>query len=820
MLKRFARAVVAQRHLVVAVTAISFAYFAWKAMAIGFVMTPEIWFRPTDPARIAYDKLHDYFGDDEFVIAVIEDKERGVFHNSAIEAIERLTREIEEAPYVNKIQSLTEFEWIHGSKDALIVDGLLRDAIDEGGFPLKKDTIQHAKEVILADELAVSLLTNKAGTSAAIVGRVERVSDTFAHKIELSEHLIKVFDKEEATSGYHVYYAGSPIIDYAFFQYSLRDNQVLMPALYGLIFIVLFLVFRRLSGVFYPLVVVIYSSVAVVGMIVIIGSAIQTMTSMLPMLLIAVCIADSIHVVLNFYDRLRETRDRLEAARQTVEDMFVPCFLTSLTTCIGFASITTSDMPPVNEYGALAAYGVAVAFVISIVSLPAVLTYGKLPADIRDATKPHKGHPGEEGYNDRTLKVLQALDRFVRKWPKAILVGTFALLGLALWGASNIRTETVAIEFFPKSSPIRKNTYAIEDQLGGSANIEIVLDSGEDDGVKDPEFLLKVRDIQNYLDTIPEVAKSTSVVDYVERLNRSLHAEREDFERIPVQADFQPGGAEMRYRDEVLTEEEKELAGTEEVSAKDYIAQILLLYTIQDPKEDLTDIVDYPFRHARITARVPFMGQNRSVEITDGIENYIQTNYPELTHGVTGLIVLYNNMGYYVNRTLQNSFIMAVLVITIIIGIALRSAKWALLSVIPNVFPVIWVLGIMGLVGIALDVGTVLVAGITIGIAVDDCIHFLSRYVQARRRGESAHDSIQYVMRHSGRAIVFTSVILMGGFWMLVFAHFKPIAYLGLISGLTIAFALLADLITLPAILYLVDGKNGESAGDAPTSAS
>ncbi|MCB0220801.1 MAG: MMPL family transporter, partial [Chrysiogenetes bacterium] len=550
MIKRFARFVIDQRVFILALNLVMFAFFAWKALDIGFVMTPEIWFRPTDPARVAYDQLHEYFGDDEFVIAVIEDKENGVFNNHALAAIERLTREMEEAPYINKVQSLTEFEWIHGEENSLIVDGLLRDAIDDNDFPLAQEDIDHAKRVILGDpgknipgdELAISLLTNPEGTSAAVIGRVERVSDTFDHKVELSRHMFKVFDKEEATSGYYVYYAGSPFIDYAFFEYSLQDNQRLMPALYGLIILVLFLVIRRWTGVVYPLLVVAVTTVAVVGMIVTIGSAIQTMTAMLPMLLIAVCIADSIHIVVDYYERLHEIGDRKEAAVVTIEDMFMPCFLTSLTTCIGFASITMSDMPPVNEYGTLAAFGVALAFLVSVTLLPALLSYGKVPRDIADPSKPHHLHPDEAGYRDRTLVTLQAMDRFVRARPKAILACTFALLGVAIWGITMLKTETVAIEFFQGSSPIRQNTYAIEDQLGAVANLEVVLGSGEEDGVKDPDFMLKMRKIEDYLETIPEVSKTISVVDFVERLNKSLHAERPEFDRVPVQADFEPGG--------------------------------------------------------------------------------------------------------------------------------------------------------------------------------------------------------------------------------------------------------------------------------------
>lgn len=816
MIKRFARFVIGRRWLVIAANLVMFAFFAWKAMDIGFVMTPEIWFRPTDPARVTYDRLHEYFGDDEFVLAVIEDKERGIFHNKALATIERLTREIEDAPYVNKIQSITEFEWMHGEDDSLEIDGLLRDEIDDNGFPLSEDAIEHAREVILNDDLAVSLLVNEEGTTAAVIGRVERVSETFTHKVELSEHLFNVFEKEEAESGYYIYYAGSPFIDYALFEYSLQDNQRLIPALYGLIILVLFIVFRRLSGVLYPLVVVMVTTVVVVGMIVVIDSALQTMTAMLPMLLIAVCIANSIHVIVDYYERLHQVGGRRETAVLTIEDMFMPCFLTSLTTCIGFASITTSDMPPVNEYGALAAFGVALAFVVSITLLPALLTFGRLPRDFRDKDKPHHLHPDEAGYKDRTLATLQAMDRFVRARPKAVLAGTFALLALSCWGISMIRTETVAIEFFQGSSPIRQNTYAIEDQMGGVANIEVIVDSGEEDGVKDPQFLQKMSAIENYLADVPEIPKTISVVDFIERLNRSMHGERKSFDRIPVQEDFKPGGAEDQYLQETATEEELELANElPPISAKDYVAQLLLLYTLQDPKEDLTDMVDYPYQRARISARIPFLKQSRSVEIITNLQEYISEEFPGLQFGVTGLLVLYNNMGSYVEKTLQESFVMAVVIITAIIGLALRSIRWALLSIIPNVFPVIWVLGLMGFVGIPLDVGTTLVAGITIGIAVDDCIHFLSRYAQARKRGDDARTAIAYVLRHSGRAIVFTSVILAGGFWMLVFAQFKPTAYLGLISGITIVFALLADLLVLPAILYLVDGTGDEATGAA-----
>ena len=737
--------------------------FATGLAKLEFDTNMEIWFERDAPALKAFKRLNDSFGDHEMVLLLIEDREHGVFSPQALQTIGRLSQGLENTPHVNRVQSLITHQSIKGSSDSLLIE----DLFDLKNFPPSNEQLEQIKKEVLSDSLAVGSIVNASGTVAAMVGRIDHQEGSFLYKVEVAEHLMPIIESEQLRSGYEIFVGGAPMVDYAFYFYAMQDNKTLLPILYLLVVVVLFLVFRAWRGVVFSLFVVAVTTVVTMGGIALSGVRVNGMLAMVPMLLVAVCIADAVHVVVVFYEKLRYGGNRKHAAIEAIEDIFVPCFLTSVTTAIGFASLSLSPMPPLLYYGLFCSAGVLAAFEVSIVFLPGLLSIGR---DYDVETGEAKGL-GRVTSGGMTLAFLRSMKSLAKQYPRAVVGWCTAATVVFLAGALLLKTETVVIEFFRESSPVRYHADAIQERLGGVTNLELFIDSGEEDAVKNPRLLRDVEKVQQYLDSIPEVSKTVSVVDFIKRMNQALNGEDPAFYRVP--------------------------------DDRSYVAQLLLLYSLSDPTEDLSDLVDYPYQLTRVTARVPYLSSQRNLEIVEDLDDFMKRETPSLDATLTGMIALFNGMGVSIYETLKTSFLMTVVTITLVIGLAFRSVRTALLSLVPNVLPIVWVLGLMGYARIRLDVGTVMVAGIAIGIAVDDSIHFLSRYSKARRRGLDVDGAIDYVIQHSGRAIVFTSVILTGGFWMLTFAQFLPMAYFGLIAGVTIVIALLADVLLLPAILYL-----------------
>ena len=733
------------------------------AVRIGFETSPEIWFPPSDPSLAAYRVLTDRFGGDRFVLAVFEDRDEGVFSNRALGVVDRLTRALEDAPHVRQVQSLTTYEWVHGA------DGVLEaeDLIDESALPLPAAERERARELVLGDPLAAGLLVDDDARATAVVALMEPGRVELEEVAETVEAVRASAGAIAAESGYAIHLTGAPVIDHTMFHSSTQDNLVLMPTLYGFIALVLFLVVRRPGPVGSTLLLIALVSVWLVGLIVLAGSALNNLTAMLPMILLAVAVANAVHVLVAFERALPGAEgDRPRAVRRALVATFRPCFFSSFTTALGFASLTISDMPPLAAFGLLAAIGVLLAFGASMTFLPAALSLGR-------------PRPGVVG-GRRLPAILEALRLLSSRRPRAVVATGVVVTALALASASRIEVENVAIEFLRSDNPTRVATEAAQDAIGGVGNLELVLEAEGPDGVKDPAFLARVAALQEQVQRLPEISKTVSLVDLVRRLHRVLEDDDPRFERIP--------------------------------DSREAVAQLLLLYEMADPDQDLDDLVNADFSSMRIFGRMGVVSAERTEEIVAHLRAFRDRELEGIGAEATGIAILYNAMGVLVFRTFVASFVLALIVITLTIALSLRSVSMGLLSMIPNVLPIVWVLGVMGATGIPLNIGTALVAGITLGIAVDDTIHFLARYSDARRAGLELPAAVEYVFDHSGAAIVTTSVILMGGFWTLIFAQFLPVAYLGLISGITIAFALTADLLLLPALLHLA-----HRARSAPT---
>ncbi len=771
----FARFAVRRRRPVLAVTLLLVAAAVWPAFHVPFDASAEIWFLENDPALAAYNRFHRTFGDDEFVVLATNSEgdpdvagharaarsgrehaspgEGTVFNNRILASLERVTAFLDTTRHVGRVTSLTRYESIRGEDDEIA----LVPAVP--GLPMSGAELAEARDRVLADSLAVGRVVSRDGKVAVVVAEIEHRPGEFDYKSELTHKVRAFLDREQAVSGVRYAFTGSTVLDEDIYADTRRDLHWNVPLLYLLITVFLVLTIRNLPGTVLPLGVVLSAVVMDRALITAFGWRENSLATIIPLVLTAVGIADSVHIVVQYFTLRGRGMDGPGAAEESVRRLFKPCLLTSLTTAIGFLSLLTAPLAPLQEMGALTAIGVAFAFLLSVLALPAALSY--LSGDYR-------GYMARRA-SDRYLGFIDALPGFVRRRGTVILVaGALVSVGAGL-GMARLRVESNAIEFFRRDDPMRQVTQYVQDKVGGVGNLEVVVRTDRPGGVRDPEVLRAMDSLAAHLKTIPIVTDAFSVADYLKTINQAMHDGDPAWRRVPASPDL--------------------------------TAQYLLLYGASSPEDDLSDLVDVTQTTARVGARVEFASSVEYKRQVTDLRAWLDAHIPPGMHvELTGLMMLYKNMGDYIITSQIRSFLAALAVITLIMAVAFRSWRVGLLSMIPNVWPIAFTLGFMGWMGIRLDMANAMVAAVAIGIAVDDTIHFIAKYIEAVDEEKPLDEAVAYAFHVSGRAIVFTSVILVAGFSVILRSEFLPSVTFAMLSAMTIVMALAADLFILPAI--------------------
>ena len=375
-------------------------------------------------------------------------------------------------------------------------------------------------------------------------------------------------------------------------------------------------------------------------------------------------------------------------------------------------------------------------------------------------------------------KITQKVPDFTLRNKNRILLGGLAALLFSIWNIPNIVIDSNYVTLFKESSQTRQDIEYFDEVYRGMMTLDIILDSGEEEGIKNPEFLGQLDEIQSWLQERETLGPINSIADYLKEINQALNGDDPEFYRLPSSAEM--------------------------------TAQLLLLYESSGANENFSDIKDFENRRARLV--VPVMNMEASVMQAelDSIEAYLHDNYPHLQAVTTGTMALLTVQDTYISEGMALSFLVALAVITLFFIILFKSVKYGLLSIIPSILPIVLAGSFAGWLGILLDQSAVIVFAMTMGIAVDDAIHVMSRYLLAKGEGASTKQSIARVMSESGRAVVFSSIALVFGFSVLCFASFTTIIYVGLFGAIIMTLALVGDLVMLPAILYWADGSEDE----------
>nr|MBC8550966.1 MMPL family transporter [Candidatus Brocadiales bacterium] len=550
---------------------------------------------------------------------------------------------------------------------------------------------------------------------------------------------------------------------------SQKDMRTFTPVMFAVALVILVALFKNVSGVLIPAITIIINIMWTVGLFVIFDNKMNMVSGMLIPLIFIISLATTVHILNRFYLEVKLSGDRRESILKTVKYICVPCFLMCVTTSIGFLSLIASDVTPVKTTGIFMAAGIMMSFFVCITLVPGMLSL--FPEWM---SKPFINIQKDRGSSNKEFQGIYGfIGKFVNNNTIYVFVFSLVFVGVSIYGITKIKAESSIFESFPESSEITRSTEHIEQELMGLIPMDIVVDAGNTGGVFQPDILEKMGKLQEYLKRIPEVTKSVSVADYVKYLNKLLNKDDPD--------------SQMITKDKAI----------------DY-AKLASLHGDSIVKSLYTE--DY--NEGRVSVRMKNVGSSRYQAIVNDIEGFIKVNFPlSVDCSITGIVPLLMDMQEYLIESQIKTFTLAFVLIFICIGLLLKSARIGMMSMIPNLIPIAITLGVMGYVGINLDVATIMIASVAIGISVDDTIHFLYRFKEEFKKDGDHYLAIQRTLSGVGRALIFTTIVATCGFLVFCLSNFKAIQYFGLLTGITMVSAIFAVLLILPACILIFKPK-------------
>ncbi len=733
---------------------------------------------PDDPIRVAYDAFRRDFGRDERITVAIEAPD--LFAPAFLERLRAFHEDLErEVPHVEDMTSLVNARDTRGEGDELIVEDLMerwpetpaqRAAVRERalGNPLYRNTLISRDERVTT--VSIQLVTyadagdldelGGFGDEAPSAPAVFLPEADIYESIRAAREVVRRHDAE----GFRLRMAGGPVMAERLNVRMQEDMGRFTLCCLAAIALFLFLLFRRVAAVLLPLLVVGLSMLATLGVMALLGAKLTVATQILPSFLLAVGVCDAVHILSIYYQRLEAGDTVEEAVPFTLGHSGLAILMTSLTTAGGLASFAIGELRPVAELGIYAPFGVLFALVYTVVLLPALL--------VLVPSRPPR-RPARVG---RALTaVLQHLGDFAARHPGGVVSVTLALLAVSALGITFLRFSHDPIQWLPEGEPFREATLFMNERLDGVNVVEVLVDTGRENGVHEPALLDRLEAVRLETARIHQgewhIGKSLSVVDVVKEIHQALNENRPAFHAVPRQ--------------------------------RELVAQELLLFE-NAGTDDLEDVADPTFRTARVTLRVPWLDAMVYPALLDDLRGRLQRVLGDgVTLEITGLVPVLSQTFRAMLSSMVRSYLLALLVIAPLMVLLIGHLKRGLLSALPNLAPVIVVLGTMGWTGLPVDGLTMMVGAIVIGLAVDDTIHFMHNFRRYHDQTGDARLAIHHTLATTGRALLVTSLVLAGGFFTFAGAYMKSVQVFGLLSGTAVLVAFLANVVLAPSLMVL-----------------
>jgi predicted RND superfamily exporter protein len=761
--ERYGMWVVKHRWWVIAATVVVVALCAMGGGRLTANNDNRIFFSKENPQLVSLEALESTYTKDENVFLAVHPHKGDLFTSEALAALDELTRMCWQIPYSSRVDSMTNFQHTRVEGDELIVEDLVRNA-----RALKKEEIADIRRIALSEPLLVNRLISKTGHVAGINVNIIKPEDKTTATNEIVVYvrqIIKDFSHQYPEMDIHL--TGWIMLENALGEASQEDMQVLVPIMFIVLIIILGIALRSVAGTGATLIVIIFSMLTGMGLAGWWGIAITAPSSNAPPIILTLAVADSIHFLVTMFYLMRQGKDKHSAIVESLRVNMQSVFLTSLTTAIGFLTMNFSDAPPFRDVGNIVAAGVTAAFFYSMGFLPALMAVIPVRVKSRQSEQDHG--------------TLQRFADFVIRRRQTIMVGTVAVSAVLALGVLRIELDDDFIKYFDERYEFRQDSDFIMKHLTGLYTIEYSLNSGKPDGIHDPVFLKTVEKFATWYKSQPHFVHVNTLTDTIKRLNRDMHNNDPTYYRIP---------------------DDRQLA-----------AQYLLLYEMSLPFGlDLNNQINVDRSSIRMTVTLRDITARQLRDTDTRAREWLKANASEsmFTYG-TGLGVIYAHISSRNIKSMLAATTGAIILISLILALVFKSLKFGLVSMVPNLVPVLMAFGLWGLVVRQVGLPISVLAALTLGIIVDDTVHFINKYLHARREGGlSPAEAVRYTFNTVGTAIWVTTAALVGGFWVLAISGFKPSSDMGLMTGVTIALALVFDFLLLPTLLMKVEEKSYE----------
>ncbi len=751
--------VVRQRWWLIIATVLTVSTAASGLRFLSFDNDTRAFFSQDNPQLQALEELEATYGKRRVVLFAIAPRDGDVFTRETLSAVEQLTEAAWEMPHADRVNSITNFQHTWAEGEDIIVEDLVENAM-----VLPKAELRRIEQTALSEPLLVNRLVSPSGHVTGVNVNLLLPGESLEEVPNVATAARKLADDlRREHPGIEVHLTGDVMSDNAFGEASRNDMATLIPLMLLTLVVVVGFSLRAFTGTLSTLTVVLISMLTGMGLAGWLRISITSASANAPTIILTLAVADSVHMLATLFQQMRLGKTKHQAVAESLRINFQPVFLTSITTAIGFLTMNFSDAPPFRDLGNIVSAGVLAAFAYSIFFLPALM-----------AVMPVRARPEGEAHSP----AFAGLAEFVIGHRNSIFWCAPILIAALCAGTARLELNDDFIKYFSKRYDIRRATDFMESNLTGGNVIEYSVGSGEPDGINNPEYLAKLERFADWYRLQPKVVHVSTFTDTMKRLNKNMHGDNESYYRTPER--------------------------------RDLAAQYLLLYEMSLPAGlDLSNEINGERSATRMVATLAGANTRELREMDERARGWLEANAPEsmFSYG-SGSSIIWAHISERNINSMLGASLGALALISVIMMFALRSFRLGWLSLIPNLAPAFMAFGVWGLLVGRAGLGLTIIAAMTIGIVVDDTVHFLSKYLRARR--EHAMDpaeAVRYSFRTVGMAMWITTAALVSGFMVLSLSGYKMNSEMGLMAAMTIAFAFALDVLFLPALLMKADAR-------------
>ncbi len=771
----------------------------------GFNNDYRVFFSAENPQLQAFDALQKKYTKDDNVYVIIQPKAGKVFQREVLIAIEEFVDSAWQTPFSSRVDAITNYQFTKAEGDDMFVEDLISTAVDKSDAAIREAEKNALADPILKHRLinedasltGVNIVIKKPDSDEYQATQAEkrRIADSLGITIPTypdAETEVAAFVREQVAllkakhPSIETHLSGVVMLSNAFAEAANQDLSTLIPAMYFIIILTLILlvlyntgliaglsgtfksIFTALNVTLATVLVLMFSILGGVGIMSYLGVELTSVSVSAPTMILTLAVADSIHILITILQGMRNGLNKNEAIKESLRINFMPVFITSATTVVGFLTMNFSDAPPFRDLGNIAATGVGLAFLYSITLLPAILSILPMWVQVK----------GDEATAQAKAGWLDNLAGFVIGNRRALLLGSIAVVGALVFFASRNQLNEQFVEYFDDRIEFRRATDFMAENLTGIYTIEFSVGAGEDGGISNPEFLRTLQEFENWFESNDKVVHVNTYTDIARKVNKSMHGDNPQEYKLP--------------------------------DNREEAAQYLLLYEMSLPFGlDLNNQINVDKSETRFVATVDNITATELIQLSENGEKWLNE------HGIQGesnlgisTAIMFAHLTQRQIYSMAQGGVWAIVLISIVLMFAFRSFKFGALSIVPNILPVLAAFGVWYFLSSQITSGLAIVFSMTIGIVVDDTVHLFSKYLRARReQHKSSEEAIHYAFNTVGMAIITTTLVLSAGFFILAQSAFAMNSGMAQLTAITIIIALIVDLLFLPALMIAVDKR-------------